>query len=111
LGTLRNFLRRVWQQACDPNSFDKVNGRLLADELAAEVAKAKAEWDKIDGDLLTFAGGTGAGLLAAGPLIGSGHGLFLAAAALLGGVSSLAATARRRGRFPEQFPAAFFLRL
>jgi hypothetical protein len=112
LGTLRTFLRGVWQQACDPNSFDKVNGGLLADELAAEVAKAKAEWDKIDQDLLTTGvGGTGAGLLAAGPLIGSGHGLFLAAAALLGGGASLAVAARRRRRFPDQFPAAFFLRL
>lgn len=42
----------VWKQACDPTSFEKVNGRLLADELAGEVAKAKAEWDKIDQDLL-----------------------------------------------------------
>ena len=112
LGNLRAFLRRVWKQACDPNSFDKINGRLLADELAAEVAKAKAEWDQIDQDLLkTAAAGTGAGLVAAGPMIGSGHGMFLAAAALVGGGAALAASARRRGRFPDQFPAAFFLRL
>jgi len=112
LGNLRAFLRRVWQQACDPKSFDKVNGRLLADELAAELAKARAEWDQIDQDLLkTSVAGTGAGLLAAGPLIGSGHGMFLAAAALVGGGATLAAAAWRRGRFSDQFPAAFFLRL
>lgn len=112
LGNLRAFLRRVWKQACDPKSFDTINGRLLADELAAEVAKAKAEWDQIDQDLLrTAVAGTGAGLLAAGPMISSGHGMFLAAAALVGGGAALATSARRRGRFPDQFPAAFFLRL
>ena len=112
LGTLRAFLRRVWQQACDPDSFDSVNARLLADELVAEVEKAKAEWDKIDEELVKMAlGSTGAGLLAAGPLIGSGNGLFLAAAAILAGGASIAMTTRRRGRFQDQFPAAFFLRL
>ena len=112
LGTMRAFLRGVWKLACDPNSFEKVNAGLLADELGAEVAKAKAEWNKIDQDLLkTAIGGTGAGLLAAGPLIGSGQGLFLAGAALLGGGATLVATAWQRRNFREQFPAAFFLRL
>lgn len=112
LGALRVFLRGVWKQACDPVSFDRVNGSLLAHQLTAEVAKAKAEWDKIDQDLLkTAVGGTGAGLLAAGPMIASGHGLFLAAAAIVGGVGSLAAAARSRRRFPDQCPAAFFLKL
>ena len=112
LSTLRTFLRGVWKQACDPASFDKVNGRLLADELAAGVAKARAEWDKIDQDLLkTAVAGTGASLLAAGPMIASGHGLFLAAAAIAGGIGSLAAAARGRKSFPDEFPAAFFLKL
>lgn len=112
LGALRTFLREVWKRACDPTSFDKVNGGLLADELAAEVAKTKAEWDKIDQDLLkTTVAGTGAGLLAAGPMIASGQGLFLAAAAIVGGVGSLAAAARGRKRFSDEYPAAFFLRL
>jgi hypothetical protein len=102
----------VWKQACDPTSFEEVNGGLLADELAAEVAKAKAEWDKIDQDLLkTVVAGTGAGLLAAGPMIASGHGLFLAAAAIVGGIGSLAAAARGRKRFLDEFPAAFFLKV
>lgn len=112
LSTLRTFLRGVWKQACDPTSFDKVNGSLLADELAAGVAKARAEWDKIDQDLLkTAVAGTGASLLAAGPMIASGHGLFLAAAAIAGGIGSLAAAARGRKSFPDEFPAAFFLKL
>lgn len=112
LGTMRAFLRGVWKLACDPNSFEKVNAGLLADELRAEAAKAKAEWNKIDQALLNTAiGGTGAGLLAAGPLIGSGQGLFLAGAALLGGGATLVATAWQRRNFREQFPAAFFLRL
>jgi len=73
LGTLRTFLRGVWKQACDPNSFDKVNGGLLADELAAEVAKAKAEWDKIDEGLLkTAVGGTGRDCWRQGHSLGRG---------------------------------------
>jgi hypothetical protein len=112
LSALRAFLRDVWKQACDPISFEKVNGSLLADELTAEVGLAKAEWDKIDQDLLkTAVAGTGAGLLAAGPMIASGQGLFLAASAIVGGVGSLAAAARGRRRFPDEFPAAFFLKL
>jgi hypothetical protein len=112
LGALRTFLRNVWKQACTPTSFETVNGSLLADELAAEVTKAKAEWDKIDQDLLkTAVAGTGAGLLAAGPMIASGQGLFLAAAAMAGGIGSLSAAARSRKHFPDEFPAAFFLRL
>ena len=112
LSALRTFLRDVWKKACDPASFDKVNGGLLADRLTAEVAKAKADWDKIDQDLLKTAGaGTGAGLIAAGPMIAAGHGLFLATAAIVGGAAALAAAARGRSRFPDQFPAAFFLKL
>lgn len=112
LSALRTFLRGVWKQACDPTSFDKVNAGLLADELAAEVANAKAEWDKIDQDLLkTAVAGTGAGLFAAGPMIASGHGLFLAAAAIAGGIGSLAAAARARKSFSDQFPAGFFLKV
>jgi hypothetical protein len=112
LSGLRAFLRGVWKQACDPTSFDRINARLLADELAAEAAKAKTEWDKIDQDLLkTAVAGTGAGLLAAGPMIAAGHGLFLAAATIAGGIGSLAAAARSRKRFADEFPAAFFLKL
>jgi hypothetical protein len=111
LSGLRAFLRGVWKQACDPTSFDRINARLLADELAAEVARAKAEWDKIDQDLLkTAVAGTGAGLFAAGPMIASGHGVFLAAATIVGGIGSLAAAVRSRKRFADEFPAAFFLK-
>jgi len=112
LNALRTFLRDVWKQACDPASFDKVNAGLLADQLKAEIASAKAEWAKIDQDLLKTAGaGTGAGLIAAGPMIAAGQGLFLAAAAIVGGAAALAAAAQGRSRFPDQFPAAFFLKL
>jgi hypothetical protein len=112
LNNFRSFLRQVWKQACDPRSFDKVNGHLLADELQSEVAKAKAEWDQIDQDLLNAAAvGAGTGLVTSAPLIGSGQGIFLAAAAVVGGAAALAASTWRRARFPDKFPAAFFLRL
>lgn len=111
LDDLRAFLRRVWKQACDPQSFSKVNGGLLADELKAEMAKADAEWKKIDHDLTTNTGAVGAGLIAAGPMIGTGNGIFLAAAAMVGGMAALVSAAGRRKAFRSTSPAAFFLRL
>lgn len=111
LEDLRTFLRRVWKQACDPASFDNVNAVLLADELQAEVRRANEEWKQIDRELIKYAGAVGSSLAAAGTLIGTGAGEFLAAGAVLGGLPLLAATAWQRRGFQDKFPAAFFLRL
>lgn len=111
LDNLRAFLRRVWKQACDPQSFDKVNGQLLAEELQGEVRKADEEWKQIDRDLLKNAGAAATGLILSIPMIGSGQGAFLAAASLVGGVSAVGASTWQRHGFEDKFPAAFFLRL
>lgn len=108
---LRAFLRRVWKQACDTDSYADVNGKLFAEELQSEIRKAEDEWSQIDRDLLKNGGGIGAGLATAATLIGSGQGEFLAAAALIGGIPLLAASAWQRRGFADKFPAAFFLRL
>lgn len=111
LEELRVFLRRVWAQACDTNSYARVNGQLLAEELATEIAKADDEWKQIDRDLLRNAGSIGAGIATAATMFGSGQGGFVAAAAVIGGLPLLAASAWQRRGFARRFPAAFFLRL
>ena len=111
LESFRAFLRRVWTQACAPESFDKVNARLLADELEGEVKKANEEWAEIDRELLKYAGAAAAGIAAASPIIGTGQGEFIAAAALLAGLPALASSTWKRKGFADRFPAAFFLKL
>ena len=111
LQNFRAFLRRVWKQACDPQSFDKVNGKLLAEELQSEVNKADDEWKQIDRELLKYTGAAGAGLITSMPMIGSGQGAFLAAASVVAGSAAVGASAWQRHGFEDKFPAAFFLRL
>jgi len=111
LQDFRTFLRRVWKQACDPQSFDQVNGKLLAEELQSEVHKADEEWKQIDRDLLKNTGAASAGLIVSAPMIGSGQGAFLAAASVVAGAAAVVASTWQRYGFEDKFPAAFFLRL
>jgi len=112
LEPLRSFLLKVWKQARTEEPFDETNARLFAEELRGEVSLAKEEWDKIDQDLIKIVGvQAGAGLLAAGPLIAAGHGLFVGAAAAAVGASTLTASHKRRKHFPNRFPAAFFMNI
>ena len=112
LESLRSFLLKVWKQARTEEPFDETNARLFAEQLREEVALAKDEWDKIGQDLLKIIGGeAGAGLLAAGPLIAAGHGLFVGAAAVAVGAATLAASYKKRKKFPDRFPAAFFMNI
>ena len=112
LEALRSFLLRVWKHARTEEPFDDANARLLAEELREEIAKAEEEWKQINEDLIKLVGGElGAGLLAAGPLIASGHGSFLAAAGVAVGATTLAASYIREKRFPDRFPAAFFMKI
>lgn len=112
LESLRSFLLRVWRHARTEEPFDDANARLFAEELREEIAKAEEEWEQIHQDLLKLAGGElGAGLLAAGPLIAAGHGYFIAAAAVAVGATTLAASFKQRKRFPDRFPAAFFMKI
>lgn len=112
LESLRSFLLKVWKQARTEEPFDETNAILFAEELRDEVSLAKEEWDKIDQDLIKIIGGeAGAGLLAAGPLVAAGHGLFVGAAAAAVGAATLAASYTRRKHFPDRFPAAFFMNI
>ena len=112
LESLRGFLLKVWKQARTEEAFDETNVRLFAEELREEVSLAKEEWEQIDQDLIKIIGGeAGAGLLAAGPLIAAGHGLFVGAAAAAVGAATLGASYQKRKHFPDRFPAAFFMNI
>ena len=111
LQNLRAFLRRIWRQACDPDSFESVNGLLFAEELQSEIVKANEEWKQIDRELLKYGGGASAGLITSLPMIGTGQGEFLAAASVVAGGIAVAASAWQRRGFEKKFPASFFLKL
>ena len=110
LHSMRTFLRRVWSSASADAPFDTANSRILADELRHEVAEAEAEWRAIDRELLKRVGSQFAsGTLAAGPLIASGYGTFVAAAVATAGAVNLMISRSMRKSFMSRFPAAFFL--
>jgi len=112
LGSLRAFLRKVWNDARSTELFSEANAKLLADELNEEVRKAEEEWKQIDRNLIKWFGAElSTGLLAAGPLIASGHAAFLAAAAASAGLTTLASTRGERTSFQTKYPASFFLDL
>lgn len=112
LESMRVFLRKVWKAARTPNTFNEANVRLLSEELGEEIKIAEEEWKQIDRELLKWFGAElGAGFLAAGPLIASGHGHFLAAAMASAAAIKLGVTQSERKSFQTKFPAAFFLKL
>jgi len=112
LESLRVFLRKVWKSACGAEPFSRINAKNLADELVSEISNAEAEWKQIDIDLLKWFGAElSAELLAAGPLIASGYGSFLAAAITVSGALTLGSTQLKRKSFQDKFPAAFFMKL
>jgi len=112
LDSMRSFLKRVWKGARDGDDFDEQNARLMSEELLVEIEQAEREWKQIDRDLIKLSGAEMAtGLLASGPLIASGHALFLGAAAVIAGVSNLAHSTAKRRSFSDRFPAAFFMNI
>ena len=112
LDSLRTFLHRVWKKAQTPEQFDSENAVLLAEELKDEVAKADEEWKKIDKDLIKLTTAEVAtGALAAGPLIATGHGMFLTAAAVVAGTGAIINSTMSRKSFPRRYPAAFFMNI
>jgi outer membrane lipoprotein SlyB len=112
LGTLRGFLGKVWKDASTGDQFDSKNAILLAQELTGRIQEAEQEWKEIDRDLLKIVGGAAVGgLLAAGPLIAAGHAAFLAAAVGVAGAVPLVSSTLKRRSFPDQFPAAFFMKI
>ena len=112
LSKLRVFLRKTWNAACSGNPYGDQNIKYLAEELESEVADAEEEWKQIDRDLIKWFGGESAAtLLAAGPLIASGHAAFLGAAFVTAGTSTLISSTLKRRGFKDKMPASFFMDL
>ncbi|MCE5270668.1 SEC-C domain-containing protein [bacterium] len=112
LESMRMFLRKVWKSACTGEEYDDKNTQLLTEELYEEINKAQEEWNQIDADLLKMIKGDAVtSLLAAGPLVASGHGDFLAAAIAVAGTYDFLTVQTKRRSFPKRFPAAFFMNI
>ena len=112
LESLRNFLHRVWKKARMTEQFDSANALELAEELKHEIAIANEEWKKIDKDLIkTIKKELRIGAFAAGPLIATGHGSFLAAGTAIAGTFALIDSTMSRRNFPDRYPAAFFMNI
>jgi hypothetical protein len=111
LESLRGFLARVWRVASAENKFDSANA-LLNEELRERIREAEQEWRNIDKDLLKILGAVSIlELLAAGPLIASGHAYFLAAAVLLGAGMPVVNSTLKRRSFQDRFPVGFFMKI
>ncbi len=112
LESLRVFLGKVWKDASTEDQFDGKNAILLAEELTGRIQEAEEEWKEIDRDLLKNVGTAAVGgLLAAGPLIATGHAGFLAAAIGVAGTIPLMSSTKKHRSFPDRFPAAFFMQI
>jgi SEC-C motif-containing protein len=112
LESLRTFLRKVWKDASTADQFASENAVLLSEELTQRIRDAEVEWKQIDNDLLKVVSGAAfTGLLAAGPLIATGHASFLAAAVGVAGIGSVVNSTRKRWSFADRFPAAFFMKV
>lgn len=112
LESLRHFLRKIWDATAKTKPFDDENIPALAAELDEKVREADAEWRQIDRDLLKLvAAEASAGILAAGPLVTSGHAVFVGAAAVLVGAANLAGSRMRRNEYKLKYPAGFFVDL
>jgi SEC-C motif len=107
LESLRLFFHRVWKSCRDSEEFSEANTKHLTAELDANIQEAKAEWDKIDHELVKWFGASGAALLSTG-VVG-----FVPAAlgSITTGATGLILAQMKRASFKEQFPAGFFLKL
>ena len=105
---MRTFLRKVWKSSRSADEFSDANALELAEELQSTIAAAEREWNQIDRDLLSWAGGS-AVLSAA---IGVATGNFLAAAPfVMAGATQLISARSRRKDFIRCHPASFFMEL
>jgi hypothetical protein len=112
LESFRAFLRRAWSSSTTSDLMSDENARRLADELEHQVSSAKAEWSKIDQELLKWVGLHAASALMAAPsFIARGSAAWLGASVVLGATTALANAWAKRRAFRDQFPAGFFLRL
>ncbi|MBN1437599.1 MAG: SEC-C domain-containing protein [Sedimentisphaerales bacterium] len=112
----RTFLRRMWSTLNNEDDLTKLQSksRDFADELSDEYHKAKAEWDKIDTDLIKWLGGTistGIGASGLGAIIDGKLGIAAGASFAIKAVTELVAAKRNRRSFREKVPMSVFIDL
>jgi hypothetical protein len=99
----------VWKESNSGSEFGEANAILLAEELRERMNEAAAEWKDIDCDLAKWFGAEA--LVSAGIGLGTGHFLAAVPAAVIGGITNLAAAWSKRKDFRRVHPAMFFLDL
>lgn len=113
LEQFRNLLRKIWTEiggSTDPEKSHNL-ARDFADEIQDEYKHAKAEWDKIDQELIKWLG-SGAAVAAFSPLV---SGTITPAIPLVGftihAVTQLLITNKKRRGFKDSVPLSVFLEL
>ena len=117
LESFRAYLRRLWKTIGGVPDANKIDGlaRDFKDELTDEYGKAEAEWNRIDRDLIQWAGvgvlaATGASM--AGAIATGGFNLTLPALGLsAAGVLRILASQRERKEFRQKIPMSVFVDL
>lgn len=120
LSSFRSYLERVWKSisgSTDPHRGEE-HARQFADELGAEYAKARAEWDAIQREVVNFGGNWVGGALGLGgavtaPIV-TGHLKFIgfgAAAAVVLFVNQLLQTRGKKADFKLKNPMSIFIEL
>ncbi len=111
LERMRLFFRKVWKSAASNQPFDSVNAANLAAELDERVREAQGEYDKIQFDLTTWIGSTGAAAISSSWLAAGNLAAVAAATATVSGAINLANASYKRAVLDTRLPAAFFARL
>lgn len=108
LESMRNFLRRVWRAAGNPEQFSASVSADFTSELEHEIALANAEWRDIDRSLLKWFGPP-----ASLAIVTASTGMLPATGALTtavaGGAFSLINSRMQRASFKDTHPAGFFM--
>lgn len=108
LDDMRSFLRRVWNTCSSGTTFSTNDVDNLTAELHGQIAKANAEWDKIDSSLVKWFGSES--VLGASIGVSLGTASWVPAAAIAGaGVINLVDAKIQRRSFLHNCPAGFFI--
>jgi len=112
LENLRAFMTKMWAKAQGDQPFSERAAIDLANELAAAVGEAEAEWAHLKTELVKRASQAAVASIAAfGPAIATGSALWHAAATAVGSIGVALWSKYKRRQYDVKFPAAFFMDL
>lgn len=109
---VRRVMASAFKSSVENDQFSDQHAVRLAENLNHEISKASNEWQEIQAEL-TKIGTAGAttNMLAAGPLIANGHGLWVAGASVIAGAGTSVYGGIRYKQYQSRFPASFFIGL